>query len=751
LFELLTGEPPVSGSLEEVLERVQGGQLPRPREREPGVARPLDSICARALARQPLARYATPQELADDVQRWLDGDGVLAHDESLPETIERGLRKHSNWTLAVLVTLAVTACLSLTAWWVVQQAWWNESAARQAAEDHKADAILRYRESRQYLDRWVTGASEVLSGLPEAQTLRVQLLKDAARDLERLAQQRSEDPELAREAARAQLRLGDVQLALTETAAAEQAYRRAWEAFTELLRRDAANVEGRIDVADARAKLGSLLALTGRAPAAVAEYEQARSLLQSVQQQHPEHVGGRERLAVLWLQLGELRLAAGQTGAAESDLRLAADAFVALTRNPRPPARSPLGAARTQILLGRLYAQTERPRQTLTALSDTVPFLEQWLATDQDDPAALDALGAAQAARADALAALGQPVDQLAALRAALTSYGLLQDALPHVRQHLENVATMRTNAGLALQEAGRSREAEVELRLALPLLQQLVEANPEVPAFREKLATCEQSLAAALADLGEDDQAAEYSATALQRFRELARGAAQPLFTERLAIAQGHHGRLLGRQGATPAALAALQAAAQLLDGLCAATPDRARYHAAQAQVYHHWAWVHQRTGQQEQAEPQFRQACTAWQRAVTLSAAPDYLHHGARTLLLWPQRTASDVRLATQWAQRAQQMCPTNVAYAATLASAYLRTTAPAECERLLGDVRHSPWGANAHTHFLLALAIEQRGAHAEAQAAYQEGVAWMRANQPAGEELERLRQEAATALGE
>ena len=56
---------------------------------DPAVPPPLVSICARARAAEPAARYPGAIELAADVGRYLDGDRVLAHREGVGERLAR--------------------------------------------------------------------------------------------------------------------------------------------------------------------------------------------------------------------------------------------------------------------------------------------------------------------------------------------------------------------------------------------------------------------------------------------------------------------------------------------------------------------------------------------------------------------------------------------------------------------------------------------------------------------------------------
>ncbi len=65
------------------------------------VPRPLAAIIERAMATDPVARYATVEALADDVRHWLDSEPVSAYRERL---LERGARLYRrNQTLILLL------------------------------------------------------------------------------------------------------------------------------------------------------------------------------------------------------------------------------------------------------------------------------------------------------------------------------------------------------------------------------------------------------------------------------------------------------------------------------------------------------------------------------------------------------------------------------------------------------------------------------------------------------------------------
>lgn len=80
-------------------------------ELAPDAPRPLRSIQARAAAPDPAARYATVQELRDDLARFLDQEKPVAHRESVFEAAVRLARRHQLLLGLILAYLIMRAAL----------------------------------------------------------------------------------------------------------------------------------------------------------------------------------------------------------------------------------------------------------------------------------------------------------------------------------------------------------------------------------------------------------------------------------------------------------------------------------------------------------------------------------------------------------------------------------------------------------------------------------------------------------------
>jgi len=96
LFDLLTGRPPFLGEHAlKVIQQASEKPAPKLRTLVPGLDRDLETICAKCLEREPGARYRSAGALAEDLERWLEGQPIAARPLSPPALVWRWTGRNS--------------------------------------------------------------------------------------------------------------------------------------------------------------------------------------------------------------------------------------------------------------------------------------------------------------------------------------------------------------------------------------------------------------------------------------------------------------------------------------------------------------------------------------------------------------------------------------------------------------------------------------------------------------------------------
>jgi WD40 repeat protein len=116
LYELLTLEPVFAGKdRQELLRQIAFEEPARPRRLNPAIPADLETVVLKALEKSPAERYATAQELANDLKRFLEGVPIQARPVGKVERLWRWCRRNPAPTAAgVLAVLAVAAMTTLT-------------------------------------------------------------------------------------------------------------------------------------------------------------------------------------------------------------------------------------------------------------------------------------------------------------------------------------------------------------------------------------------------------------------------------------------------------------------------------------------------------------------------------------------------------------------------------------------------------------------------------------------------------------
>jgi eukaryotic-like serine/threonine-protein kinase len=113
LYEMLTGRCPFAGEHASLIRQIIEHEAPLPRSIDKSISRDLETICLKAMEKEPGRRYATAQEMAVDLNRFLRGDVIHARRATRIERAWRWTWRHPAIAAAVALTFIAIGSLSL--------------------------------------------------------------------------------------------------------------------------------------------------------------------------------------------------------------------------------------------------------------------------------------------------------------------------------------------------------------------------------------------------------------------------------------------------------------------------------------------------------------------------------------------------------------------------------------------------------------------------------------------------------------
>jgi serine/threonine protein kinase len=203
LYELLTLRPPFDGrDRNALIGQIADDEPASPRSLEPSIPAELETIVLKALRKEPADRYATAQEMADDLLRFLDGRPILARRPTPWERSRAWSRRHP-----AIVGSGAAALILLSAASLVSTAIVRREQAKTLAEQRKAEAAYRrehqraeeaearFRLARRAVDELIRASEEELAHRPGMEGLRKRLLGSALSYYREFIAERRSDPD----------------------------------------------------------------------------------------------------------------------------------------------------------------------------------------------------------------------------------------------------------------------------------------------------------------------------------------------------------------------------------------------------------------------------------------------------------------------------------------------------------------------------------------------------------------------------
>jgi serine/threonine protein kinase/tetratricopeptide (TPR) repeat protein len=165
-YELLTGNPPFAGGTTmETIRQVVEKEPRRPSVWNPKVDRELETICLKCLQKDPHLRYDSAATLADDLERWLRHEPILARPSGVFTRARKLVRRHPVAASSIPMGMALGAALVLMVWQALSRKEGSSGVPRQSlavvirAADTKSASLSK--EFSKELNHLLSGLSGV--------------------------------------------------------------------------------------------------------------------------------------------------------------------------------------------------------------------------------------------------------------------------------------------------------------------------------------------------------------------------------------------------------------------------------------------------------------------------------------------------------------------------------------------------------------------------------------------------------------
>jgi serine/threonine-protein kinase len=441
LYCLLVGKAPFAEPEKaDVLQKVQRGEFPRPREIKRDVPAALEAICLKAMSLRPEDRYSSPRLLAADIERWLADEPVSAWREPWPVRARRRLARHRTLAAAVASTLLVGTCILAVATVLLQK-------ARRQAEEHAQSAESERGRAEHNLEAH----------------------RQAVRDYNKLLT----EGELAREPGTQPLRQKLLQSSL--------------ETYEDFLRQRPQDYGLRTEVAETRLHLCAVTSEAGSKELALREYQRLRALFDDLLAEQPQDLRVRTDLAKCWNNIGLMAYDVGRTSEARQAFQRVQE-LLALFAREAPEAQHLMAGSYNN--LGRMFAAYGRPDDALAEYQKAIAAREELVHASPDEPKYQQDLVICYSNLAVLHNSRFRPNQALDSLAKAQTVCEKLVKRYPNAPAYQETLAAVHNNRGAVYSRKQDYPAAQRSCEEGLALRERLVRENPGVSFFRARLAS---------------------------------------------------------------------------------------------------------------------------------------------------------------------------------------------------------------------------------------------------------------------
>lgn len=453
----------------------------------------LDNIVLMALRKEPLRRYASVEQFAEDVRRHLENLPVSARKDTFSYRASKFILRHRTGVAAALVVaLTVLTGLGVT----LRQA----HIARQQAEiarTQRLSAEHRFNDVRKLAKTLIFDLRDPIHDLSGSIRVEKLLVDTGLQYLDSLAQEVEGDTSLQRELGAAYKRLGDAQGSpytsnLGDSAGALASYRKALRMRQRLVKTDPQNISDQIDLAGNYRTIGSLIMRMGDLSGALENVRQALQITQTIAAVHQDDVKVRRELGNDFTTLGDVAAeSVSNSVLALQSHRNAVEVFERLAAQQPTERLWQQSVAYELDCTASDLIHSGRPTEAIQQAHQALRILERLAAgSDSSTSATLrDQFAVTHSQLGSAMLIAGRPSEAVVEFNTELTIYKYLLRADPLNSSGRQELAGAYRDLGMASLSSGNARAGLQSLRKAVVIYEQKLASDPQSSETYEYLA----------------------------------------------------------------------------------------------------------------------------------------------------------------------------------------------------------------------------------------------------------------------
>lgn len=471
LYELLTGRPPFRGESDlDTLHQVQCDEPLAPHKLRKRVPKDLETICLKCLQKEPHRRYTTAALLAADLHHYLAAEPIQARPVGLSGRVYRWCRRKP--LVAGLGIALVTALLTGIAGvvWQWQETLWEKAGALQA----RSQAENRFKTLLETVDRLTRLGQELLDD-PRTEAKGRAILLETLTYYQQFLKEKSDDPDIQLEVAKAYVRVSSIQNTLLQRAEAYASLQQAEAIYDRLAAKRPQSGEYREGLGDIYFQKGRLCRLRERYPQGAHDCEIAIKQFRVLAQEHPKN---HEYRAKLGQSLNNFASILGTLKRFDESIRSAEEAVLLLTEllheDPASVSHA-IDLAQSQDILGSVLWFQGNPQQGAKELRKGAQLLEALLS---DHPANVNLLAQLGYCHSH----LGRVQDALKELDEAIRSY-------EQAERYLVEAVKLKPHNSDTQYELAAALSYGTVILARIPRIQQCMEFKARMDAAWQMLA----------------------------------------------------------------------------------------------------------------------------------------------------------------------------------------------------------------------------------------------------------------------